>query len=69
VYSKPGQQAMCDAGFTAFRNGFKPSGGCTNTLADVYAKVGKKNVILVPFSQKFVNDRPKFASRWHSIFG
>jgi len=69
VYSKKGQQAMCDAGFTAFRNKFQPSGGCTNTLADVYQKVGKKNVILVPFSQKFVNDRPKFAARWHSIFG
>jgi iron(III) transport system substrate-binding protein len=69
VYSPAGQQAMCDAGFTAYRNGFTPSGGCTNTLADVYAKVGKKNVILVPFSQKFVNDRPKFASRWHGIFG
>jgi iron(III) transport system substrate-binding protein len=69
VYSTTGQQAMCDAGFTAFRNKFQPSGGCVNTLADVYQKVGKKNVVLVPFSQKFVNDRPKFASRWHSIFG
>jgi iron(III) transport system substrate-binding protein len=69
VYSKPGQQAMCDAGFTAFRTRFKPAKGCTNTLADVYRKVGRKNVILVPFSQKFVNDRPRFATRWHSIFG
>ena len=69
VYSKPGQQAMCDAGFTAFRNGFKPSGGCRNTLADVYRNVKRKNVILVPFSQRFVNDRPKFAARWHKIFG
>ena len=69
VYSKAGQQGMCEAGFTAFRNGFTPAKGCTNTLADVYKKVGKKNTILVPFSQKFVNDRPKFASRWHSIFG
>jgi iron(III) transport system substrate-binding protein len=69
VYSTRGQQAMCDAGFTAFRNKFRPSGGCTSTLSDVYQKVGKKNVILVPFSQRFVNDRPKFAARWHSIFG
>ena len=60
---------MCDAGFTAFRLKFKPSGGCTNTLDDVYAKVGKKNVILVPFSQKFVNDYPKFKAHWHQIFG
>jgi iron(III) transport system substrate-binding protein len=69
VYSKAGQQAMCDAGFTAFRTGFRPSGGCRNTLADVYRAVGRKNVVLVPFSQKFVNDRPRFAARWHSIFG
>ena len=68
VYSKAGQQAMCDAGFTAFRNNFKPK-DCTNTLADVYAKVGEKNTILVPFSQKFVNDYPKFKARWHGIFG
>jgi len=68
VYSKAGQQAMCDAGFTAFRNGFAPK-SCTNTLADVYKKVGQKNVIFVPYSQKFVNDYPKFKARWHQIFG
>ena len=68
IYSKAGQQAMCDAGFTAFRNGFTPK-NCTNTLADVYAKVGATNTILVPFSQKFVNDYPKFKARWHGIFG
>jgi iron(III) transport system substrate-binding protein len=69
VYSTQGQQIMCDAGFTAFRLKFKPSGGCKNTLAEVYAKVGQKNVIFVPFSQKFVNDRPAFQARWHQIFG
>jgi iron(III) transport system substrate-binding protein len=68
VYSTEGQQTMCEAGFTAFRNNFTPR-NCTNTLADVYAKVGAKNVQFVPFSQKFVNDRPKFQSRWHQIFG
>ncbi len=68
VYSKAGQQAMCDAGFTAYRLKFTPK-SCSNTLADVYQKVGKKNVVLVPFTQKFVNDRPKFSARWHAIFG
>jgi iron(III) transport system substrate-binding protein len=68
VYSTAGQQTMCDAGFTAFRKAFKPV-NCSNTLADVYAKVGAKNVQLVPFSQKFVNDYPKYKSRWHGIFG
>lgn len=68
LFTKAGQQAMCDAGFTAFRNNFTPK-SCSNTLADVYAKVGQKNTILVPFSQKFVNDYPKFKARWHGIFG
>lgn len=69
VYSTQGQQIMCEAGFTAFRLKFKPARGCRNTLAEVYRIVGQKNTIFVPFSQKFVNDRPGFQSRWHSIFG
>src|SRR3954470_2096959 len=69
VYSKAGQLAMCDAGFTAFRTGYVPPDGCTNTLADVYKKVGQKNVFVPGFNQKFVNDRPAFTKRWHGIFG
>jgi iron(III) transport system substrate-binding protein len=69
VYSKAGQLAMCDAGFTAFRTGYTPTDGCANTLEDVYKKVGKKNVYVPGFTQKFVNDRPAFTKRWHSIFG
>jgi iron(III) transport system substrate-binding protein len=69
VYSTEGQQAMCEAGFTAFRKGFTPANGCTNTLADVYAKVGAKNVFFPGFTQKFVNARPAFAKQWHGIFG
>ena len=69
VYSIAGQLAMCDAGFTAFRNNYTPKDGCTNTLADVYKKVGANNVYVPGFTQKFVNDRPAFAKRWHSIFG
>jgi iron(III) transport system substrate-binding protein len=69
IYTKAGQLAACDAGFTAFRTGYKPTDGCTNTLADVYAKVGEKNTFNPGFTQKFVNDRPAFTKRWHSIFG
>ena len=69
IYSNAGQQAMCDSGFTAYKNGFTPANGCTNTLADVYKNVPAKKVYLPGFTQKFVNARPKFASQWHSIFG
>jgi iron(III) transport system substrate-binding protein len=69
MYGNAGQQAMCESGFTAFKTGFKPANGCTNTLADVYAKVGAKKVYMPGFTQKFVNARPKFAAQWHGIFG
>jgi iron(III) transport system substrate-binding protein len=69
IYSNSGQQAMCDSGFTAYKPRFKPANGCTNTLADVYAKVGAKKVYMPGFTQKFVNARPKFAAQWHGIFG
>lgn len=69
VFSKAGQQAMCDAGFTAYMNGFTPANGCLNTLADVYAKVGEKHVYMPGFSRSFVVARKAFAERWHGIFG
>jgi iron(III) transport system substrate-binding protein len=69
VFTEAGQLAMCDAGFTAYRTGYVPTNGCTNTLDDVYKKVGEKNVYVPGFNQKFVNDRPAFTKRWHSIFG
>jgi iron(III) transport system substrate-binding protein len=69
IYTVAGQLAMCDAGFTAYRNDYTPSDGCTNTLADVYKNVGEKNVFLPGFNQKFVNARPAFTKQWHSIFG
>ena len=69
IYSDEGQQAICEAGFTAYKTGFKAANGCTNTLADVYAKVGAKNVYFPGFTQKFVNARPAFTRQWHGIFG
>jgi len=69
IYSSAGQQGMCESGFTAFKDGFKPVNGCTNTLADVYAKVGAKKVYMPGFTQTFVNARPKFSVQWHGIFG
>jgi iron(III) transport system substrate-binding protein len=69
IYSNAGQQAMCESGFTSYKPKFTPANGCTNTLADVYAKVGAKKVFMPGFTQKFVNARPKFTATWHGIFG
>ena len=67
IYSNNGQQGMCDAGFTAFKTGFTPANGCTNTLADVYAKVGAKKVYMPGFAVQQVGSAP-FA-QWHGIVG
>ena len=39
VFSNPGQQALCDAGFEASSNTFTPGDGCQNTLKALYAAV------------------------------
>src|SRR5258708_4653325 len=40
VFSNPGQQALCDAGFEASSNTFTPGDGCQNTLNALYPAVG-----------------------------
>jgi iron(III) transport system substrate-binding protein len=65
VYSAPGQQVLCAAGFTAFRNGVS----CQNSLAAVEQAVGSANVYLVPFHSTIAQDQPAFVQRWHQAFG
>ena len=65
VYSAPGQQVLCAAGFTAFRTGVR----CPNSLAAVQQAVGAANVFLVPFQSTIAQDRPAFVKRWHQVFG
>lgn len=67
IFSKVGQQALCDAGFTSYMNGFTPQ-ACDNSLQALYAAVGKSHVYPVPFSQKFVNAKPGFSTTWHGYF-
>jgi iron(III) transport system substrate-binding protein len=67
IFSKAGQQALCDAGFTSYMNGFTPQ-ACDNSLQALYAAVGKSHVYPVPFSQKFVNAKPGFVTTWHGYF-
>jgi iron(III) transport system substrate-binding protein len=67
IFGQAGQQALCTAGFTAYLNGFRPT-GCQNSLQAVYDAVGEKHVSFVPFSQKFVNAYPGFAKTWHTYY-
>jgi iron(III) transport system substrate-binding protein len=65
VYSAPGQQVLCAAGFTAFRTGVS----CPNSLAAVDQAVGAANVYLVPFHSTIAQDQTAFVKHWHQVFG
>jgi iron(III) transport system substrate-binding protein len=67
AFSTAGQQTLCEAGFTPYRNDFRPV-NCQNSLQNLYDAVGKSHTYLVPFSQKYVNDKPKFSTIWHNTF-
>jgi iron(III) transport system substrate-binding protein len=65
MFSTPGQQAMCAAGFTAYESGVS----CPDSLASIQQAVGASNVFLVPFHSSIATDHAAFVQRWHSIFG
>jgi iron(III) transport system substrate-binding protein len=65
MFSTPGQQAMCAAGFTAYESGVS----CPDSLASIDQAVGSSNVFLVPFHSSIAADHAAFVARWHSLFG
>ena len=65
LYSVPGQQVLCSAGFTAFRTGVR----CSNSLASVQQAVGASNTFLIPFHSTIAQDQPAFVKHWHQVFG
>ena len=64
MFSTAGQQAMCAAGFTAYKSGVS----CPTSLASIQQAVGASNVFLVPFHSSIATDQPGFVQRWHSVF-
>jgi iron(III) transport system substrate-binding protein len=67
IFSRVGQQALCDGGFTSYMNNFVPQ-NCEYSLQALYDAVGKSHVQFVPFSQTFVNAKPAFSSTWHRYY-
>jgi iron(III) transport system substrate-binding protein len=65
MFSTAGQEAMCAAGFTAYKSGVS----CANSLASIQQAVGGSNVFLVPFHSSIAADHSAFVQRWHSVFG
>jgi iron(III) transport system substrate-binding protein len=69
VFSNPGQQALCDAGFEASSNTFTSANGCPNTLKALYAQVGgAQHTFLTPFTQQVANGQTAFTARFRQAF-
>jgi iron(III) transport system substrate-binding protein len=69
VYSNPGQQALCDAGFEASSSAFAPANGCPNTLKALYAAVGgAQHTYLTPFTQQVAGGQASFTARFRQAF-
>lgn len=70
VYSHEGQQALCDAGFEAASNTFKPANGCKNTLQDLYKEVGgRSHTYMTPFTKQVAEEQESFTQKFHEAFG
>jgi hypothetical protein len=65
LYSQPGQESLCAAGFTAFRTGVS----CPFSLSAVEQAVGPTHVFLVPYHGTIAQDRAAFVARWHHLYG
>jgi iron(III) transport system substrate-binding protein len=68
IFSDPGQQVLCAAGFEASMNGFTPAGSCVANLTTLQSKVPAKAIYLVPFSKDLVNAIPGITTRWNQSF-
>jgi iron(III) transport system substrate-binding protein len=69
VFSNPGQQALCDAGFEATSNAFTPANGCQNTLKALYAAVGgAQNTYMTPFTRQVASGQAAFTARFRQAF-
>lgn len=65
LYSKRGQESLCAAGFTAFRNGVS----CPYSLSSIEHAVGASHIYLVPYHSSIALDRSAFVQHWHQLFG
>jgi iron(III) transport system substrate-binding protein len=68
LFSNPGQQALCAAGFEASANGFTPTNGCTASLPQLYRMVPKASTYLVPYSNVVLSQQSGITARWNRIF-
>jgi iron(III) transport system substrate-binding protein len=68
LFSTPGHQALCAAGFEASANGFTPTNGCTASLPQLYRTVPKASTYLVPYRSVVLGQQAAITAHWNRIF-
>lgn len=68
VFSDPGQQLLCAAGFEAGEDNFVPANGCVAYLAGLEKMVPGKNIYLVPIAHDVLDQKPKIVKRWNQSY-
>jgi iron(III) transport system substrate-binding protein len=68
LFSDPGQQALCTAGYEASQNNFVPANGCVAYLAGLERRVPSKNIYLVPIAKDVLDQQPKIVKRWNQSY-
>jgi hypothetical protein len=61
---------MCDAGFEAQQNNFKPDDQCDSYLQALYDAVGgPQNTFMTPFTKQVADEQAAFTARFRKAFG
>jgi iron(III) transport system substrate-binding protein len=68
LYTRGGQDTLCEGGFEATMNNFQPSNGCTASLTSLQSQVPANTTYLVPISQAVLDQQNAIAQRWNQAF-
>ena len=69
VLSREGQIAVGRGGLTPYRPDVTPKDVPFLTYEGIRQKIGEKNVIIVGYDRKMVDDQQRFLARWKATYG
>jgi iron(III) transport system substrate-binding protein len=68
LYTKTGQDALCEGGFEATMNNYQAAGGCTASLTALAKQVPAGTTYLVPISQAVLSQQSSITQHWNQAF-
>jgi iron(III) transport system substrate-binding protein len=68
VVSREGQLAAARGGMTPYRSDVKASEVPFLTYDAIREKVGEKNVLLIKYDEKMVDDMKPFTDKWRAAY-